>query len=208
MPVNESDDDHLSALWLTTLQALTDSVAHDIRNTLNGVAVNLEVVRSRSARGVEGASIAPFAAAAATMFETVSGQTDALMALVRAKTEGRDVVALLGRLAVLFGQPSVGNPIRIDTPMTGSGVLTEAPSTAVRLALVAALMAGRARETTVTCRLGTEGAPTVYIQGEAGGPISLPSNIAVALGKTGISVAPTAHGITISFPPAPRDDGL
>jgi hypothetical protein len=202
MLVNERDDDHLSALWLATLQSLTDSVVHDIRNTLNGVAVNLEVVRSRSARGAEGASIAPFAAAATSQFELASGQTDALIALVRAQKDGGDVAVLLGRLATLFGQPSVGNPVRIEIP-TAAGVATGAPFTAVRLVLVAALLAGRAREDTLGCRLGTERPPTVYIQGEAGGPITLPPDIAAALEKTGISVTPSAHGITIFFPPSP-----
>ncbi len=201
MQVNESND-HLSALWLSTLQVLTDSVVHDIRNALNGVAVNLEVVRSRSARGSDGASIAPFATAAAAQFETVTGQADALIALVRLDKEGRDVAVLLGRLAALLGKPADGGFFRVEVP-TASGALTGAPDTAVRLALVASLLAGRGRESPVTCRLGTEGPPTVYIQSDAGGPMSLPADIAAELGKTGISVAPTTHGITISFPPAP-----
>ena len=58
-------EEHLSALWLVTLQRLTDRTAHDIRNALNGVAVNLEVVRSRAARGADGSAIASFATAAA-----------------------------------------------------------------------------------------------------------------------------------------------
>jgi hypothetical protein len=48
------DDEHLSALWLATLQRVTDRVAHEIRNALNGVAVNVEVVRTRAARGGKG----------------------------------------------------------------------------------------------------------------------------------------------------------
>jgi len=33
------------ALWADALEALANHVAHDFRNALNGVAVNLEVVR-------------------------------------------------------------------------------------------------------------------------------------------------------------------
>jgi hypothetical protein len=45
-------------------------LAHDVRNALNGVAVNLEVARSRAARGADVAQVAPF-------IETAVQQLDA-----------------------------------------------------------------------------------------------------------------------------------
>ena len=44
-------------------------LAHDVRNALNGVAVNLEVARSRAQRGVDVAGIAPFMETAAEQLE-------------------------------------------------------------------------------------------------------------------------------------------
>src|SRR4051812_21248311 len=67
---SEPPDGKSAALWADTLQSLANVVAHDLRNALNAVAVNLEVVRSRSARGAEASAIAPFAATAANNFET------------------------------------------------------------------------------------------------------------------------------------------
>jgi len=45
-------------------------LGHDVRNALNGVAVNLEVARSRAARGADVAQVAPF-------IETAVQQLDA-----------------------------------------------------------------------------------------------------------------------------------
>ncbi len=45
-------------------------LAHDLRNALNGVSVNLEVARSRAARGSDVSQITPF-------LETAAQQLDA-----------------------------------------------------------------------------------------------------------------------------------
>ena len=47
-------------------------LAHDVRNALNGVAVNLEVARSRAQRGVEVAQVAPFIETAVQQLEAAS----------------------------------------------------------------------------------------------------------------------------------------
>jgi hypothetical protein len=47
-------------------------LAHDVRNALNGVAVNLEVARSRALRGVDVAEIAPFIETAAQQLDVAS----------------------------------------------------------------------------------------------------------------------------------------
>ncbi|MDQ6738324.1 MAG: hypothetical protein M3Z30_11580 [Gemmatimonadota bacterium] len=44
-------------------------LAHDVRNALNGVAVNLEVARSRTQRGVDVSEVAPFLETAAQQLE-------------------------------------------------------------------------------------------------------------------------------------------
>ena len=196
--------EHLAALWLATLQRLTDQTAHDIRNALNGVAVNLEVVRSRSARGADGTKIAPFATAAAAQLEVLTGQADALVTLLRSPAAITDLGELLGRLVALARGSGKGS-VELDVPMDSGSVTTGVDPTAARLVLAAALLGALGREATVVCRLGTDEAATVYIECDAGGPLTLAEDIGAAVSDAGISLAPAAHGITISFPSSPRE---
>ena len=57
MPSNVASSERMTedlpsvdALWLDTLQRICTRVAHELKGALNGVSVNLEVVRSRSER--------------------------------------------------------------------------------------------------------------------------------------------------------------
>ncbi|MEO6864573.1 MAG: hypothetical protein ABI229_03895 [Gemmatimonadaceae bacterium] len=47
-------------------------LAHDVRNALNGVAINLEVARTRGGRGVDIADVAPFLETAAQQLEVAA----------------------------------------------------------------------------------------------------------------------------------------
>ena len=196
--------EHLSALWLVTLQRLSDRTAHDVRNALNGVAVNLEVVRSRAARGADGTAIASFAAAAAKEFELLTSQADALITLLRPANGPTDLGALLGRLVALVANAGKGR-IELDVPMSSGSVMSTADPMATRLVLSAALLGAMDREGGATCRLRTETVATVYIECSGGGPIRFADEIGAAVTEAGISLAPAAHGITISFPSNPRE---
>jgi hypothetical protein len=55
---------------------------HELRNALNGVAVNVEVVRSRSDREGSPKELAPFAERASAQVGEASALTDGLLALV------------------------------------------------------------------------------------------------------------------------------
>ena len=55
---------------------------HELRNALNGVAVNVEVVRSRSAREGSAKELTSFAERAAAQVSEASALTDGLIALV------------------------------------------------------------------------------------------------------------------------------
>ncbi|MEO6778600.1 MAG: hypothetical protein ABI194_04035 [Gemmatimonadaceae bacterium] len=61
-------------------------LAHDVRNALNGIAVNLEVARSRALRGVDVAEIAPF-------IETASQQLDAAARLHKRYADAASALA-------------------------------------------------------------------------------------------------------------------
>jgi len=61
---------------------ITRRAGHEIRNALSGVAVNVEVVKSRAARGDGADALAPFADRAALQVGVASALTDGLLGLV------------------------------------------------------------------------------------------------------------------------------
>jgi signal transduction histidine kinase len=96
-----TEDEASSSGWLRALQGLAGRIAHEIKNPLNAVAVNLEVVRSRCERGsVEPAAVLPFAAAAAGELERVTRLVEALLALARPAQP--DLATLAGPVITLY----------------------------------------------------------------------------------------------------------
>lgn len=77
---------------LGIVREISRRAGHEIRNALNGVAVNVEVVRSRTA-AAGGGEVASFAERAALQAGLASGLVDGLLALVgsvlAAEAEGR-----------------------------------------------------------------------------------------------------------------------
>ena len=67
---------------LDIVREITRRAGHEIRNALNGVAVNVEVVRSRVAREGPATEVASFAERAASQIGEASALTDGLLALV------------------------------------------------------------------------------------------------------------------------------
>lgn len=70
------------------LREVIRRAGHEIRNALNGIAVNVEVVRSRSTRDTGSAEITPFAERAILQVSAASVLTNGLLALVNASLGG------------------------------------------------------------------------------------------------------------------------
>ena len=89
-PISARED--VSALWLETLQRAMGRASHDVKDALNGVSVNLEVIRSRASRadGTAG-SVAPFGEAAAQQLERLTTLLEAMLALSRVERTPTDV---------------------------------------------------------------------------------------------------------------------
>jgi hypothetical protein len=66
-------------------------LAHDVRNALNGVAVNLEVARSRAQRGTEVAELNPFIASAVQQLESATDLHKRYTDLVSQMTAGLEL---------------------------------------------------------------------------------------------------------------------
>ena len=78
---------------LEIVREITRRAGHEIRNALSGVAVNVEVVKSRAVRGDGADALAPFADRAALQVGVASALTDGLLGLVSsvltAQAEGK-----------------------------------------------------------------------------------------------------------------------
>ena len=189
-------------LWLAALQRLAAGVGHEMRNALNGVAVNLEVVRSRSARdGTPATSLAQYASSASDQLESVITIAEALVALNRAPQ--RPVVA--GRLAdqlLALIRPqlvAVGGSVRLVVEGEGKSSVS---AEAARLVLAGALEAGATAAAEHRCELLCIVRPAGGIEVEitAGeGPLSLGEEIRRIARENGIDVRAN-DGIILSFP--------
>src|SRR3977135_4045839 len=91
-----------SALWLLTLQRVIGRASHDVKDALNGVSVNLEVIRSRSLRPeVSVSALTPFNAAAGLQLDRLTNLIEAVLALSRPERSPADVGLTLRRVATL-----------------------------------------------------------------------------------------------------------
>ena len=77
-------DARLSASDIKVLREIIRRAGHEIRNALNGVAVNVEVVRGRSARDSGGGDVTAFAERAILNVSAASVLTNGLLALTNA----------------------------------------------------------------------------------------------------------------------------
>lgn len=212
-----SGDGEVERRWLAALQQLTAGVAHELRNALNGVAVNLEVVRSRSARdGVPASALGSFAGAASDQLEQVIRMTDALMALGRAGQEPASIGRMADQVAALVRPVLAAGGGSLDLVVEGEGS-TRLPAAAARLfvattvlaAVQAARIAGGSASDphpSLRCRVGPlgDGQGGQHVELRVEGAFARSPAIdeeLVALAKEyGVGVQPAASSITSTFP--------
>jgi light-regulated signal transduction histidine kinase (bacteriophytochrome) len=129
-------------LWLATLQRALARASHDVKDALNGVSVNLEVVRSRAVRPEAPASaVAQFAEAAGQQLERLTTLIEAVLALGRAEREPVDVATTLQRLATVCGASASSADATVEVRNQGvDATLTRVRGDAVRLAIAAPLL--------------------------------------------------------------------
>jgi K+-sensing histidine kinase KdpD len=129
-------------LWLATLQRALARASHDVKDALNGVSVNLEVIRSRAARVDTSASaVAQFAEAAGQQLERLTTLIEAVLALGRADREPVDVAVTLRRIATLCGTSASSADAPVEVRDDGvESTLTRVRGDAVRLAIAAPML--------------------------------------------------------------------
>ena len=219
-PASAAGGDVVARLWLATLQDVVGRAAHDVKNLLNGVAVNLEVVRSRSARaGAEAASVRPFAESAAAQFERLSEVTDALLALARPAREPVNVVESWNAVAALTvpaiarsGGGGGDGAWRARPPADGADAVASGPAEPVRLALAAAALAagqcggeGGGGVTCTVSRAAGAGAAELRVAvacASAQVAPTLRDGVAAAVAAAGIRVGREQNALILTIPAA------
>jgi len=187
-----------AVLWGETLQTLANVVAHDLRNALNSVAVNLEVVRGRSARGAEASAIAPFAATAAASFETAAAAAEALLSFARPEPGRVDVAAVLLRLARLL---AVGGDSRIDiTDRSDGRATTSAVADITRAAVARSVLAAVGTGERVACEIAVDDGIFLRVTGATRVPPLPDSELIAAALEQGIRIASGERSIELRFP--------
>lgn len=202
---------NLAGLWLDCYERLAAAAAHEVNNALNGVAMNLEVVRLRATPGADAGRVAPFAAASAEAHEATVALVGALVALGRAPRPAVavDVAEVVGHAAVLFAPLLrhrgvtlvVENGSEARTP-------TAAPARAVRLAVCAALEAAQTAaprdsgddpSRILRCTVHATDRPILAV---VPAPAAWDDDTRAALAATGVLATRAPDGLRVAFPPA------
>jgi hypothetical protein len=193
-------------LWLGTFQRLCDATAHQFKGAMNGVAINLEVVRSRSARteGGDASALLPFAEAAASELESVIESAEAMLGLARSPREPADVARIAKDLAVLTARGAATRGTRVTVEKSAERLgTTSAEASAVRLAIATVLLAAVERSANVVCAAVPDTAALALsvTGGEPDGSrFALGDEVVSAVRSAGVHLDTSESGATITFP--------
>jgi hypothetical protein len=191
----------LDNLWLATLQEITNRAAHEVKDALNGVSLNLEVIRSRSSNphatlnGLE-----EFAMTAAEQLELLSARTEAVLFLARPPRDPADIAVTLRHLASLLVPATKADGGLLSVDGYAQSVPTAAPAQATRLALAAGLLALIKEGGASRCRLETGSETVVHFSHESAGTCSLDPAIAAAIAEQRIRTERSDNDLLLLFP--------
>lgn len=208
-PTSAPED--VGALWLLTLQRAIGRASHDVKDALNGVSVNLEVIRSRAARPDTPASaVAQFADAASQQLDRLTNLAEAVLALGRVDRSPADVGITLRRIVALCGASASSADATVALEDGGGPIdsaHTRVHGDLVRLALLAPLLdlvtnTDRAQPLSkVTCTIGgSDDAVEVVISAE-GRRATIPEGIAELLRGAGVRWT-EEDDLSLAFPRA------
>lgn len=194
-------------LWLGVFQRLCDATAHQFKGALNGVAVNLEVVRSRSGRGEAGgdaATLRPFAEAAVADLESVIQSAEAMLALARSPRGPANVARIARDVALLAtrGAAATDGRVTVDKSVERIGT-TSASVPAARLGIGAVVLAAIEVSKDVVCAAVPDSdAPSIRVScGERDGSrFALSDEVVSAAYSAGVHLDISERGATITFP--------
>jgi hypothetical protein len=197
--------ERIASHWLRAQQEVAGRAAHEVKNALNGVAVNLEVVRVLAGRNADAEKVGRFAAAAAEQLELLVRQVEALLAVVRDSAGVVDVAGVARQLVALLersGPP--GTELRLEEA-AGLAAPTSADATVVRVLLARLVTGLLARPGGGILAVGLDDAGRVAATARAAdGPTTGLDAVAAELATAaGVAVAAAGDGaLTLYFPAA------
>lgn len=199
-------------LWLDTLQQLTSRAAHELKGALNGVSVNLEVVRGRAAQPEQpAAAVAGFAASAATQLDRVIDMNEAMLALARRARDPVDVAGALRHIAALLVPVAEAArlPLAVTTASDGMAAAGATPAVIVRT-ILARVMLALMDAGGGTMHLATREEGIVVRAACTHGTIELDPRAADVAAGAGVDISAGGPELTLTFPvaaPAPARTG-
>jgi hypothetical protein len=191
------------ALWLETLQGICARAAHELKGALNGVAVNLEVVRSRSEKAdAPASSVTKFATGAVDQLGVVISLSEALLALarpMRTPVELGTVVVRIGDLLVPAARAD-GRRLTLAGDYGDLGV-TSAGGSVTCLCVGWCLLAAIDASSDVRCvAVLDRSEASIRIEWAGGAGVPVKPEIAAAAADAGIHIVAESSAMTISFP--------
>lgn len=192
--------DSLDRLWLAALEQVASRAAHEVKDALNGVAVNLEVVRSRCARPEsEMKAVVPFANAATDQLESLGQRLEALLYLCRPPRPPTDVAMALKHLAALLVPATRAASGQLSVEGHGGTRLSAADGRATRLALASGILSAMGTPGAVRCRMEDGAEPVVRFSHESA-TCSLDPAVATAVAAHGIRTERSDRDLILAFP--------
>jgi signal transduction histidine kinase len=182
--------------WAEAYRRLAARLTHEIRNPLNGAVVNLEVLRSRSARAdLSATALQPFAAAAAEETARAIALVESLLMLARPAPAPVDLAETLRPLAVLLDALAsrAGGSVAVERGGAASSAAVDGDT--ARLALVQAVEPALESGAAIRCRI-SEAAARVEVR-VAGGALP-PAARGARIDDT--TMHAVENGVLISFP--------
>ena len=198
----------VGALWLSLLQRAMGRASHDVKDALNGVSVNLEVIRSRAARPDAPASaVAQFGEAAAQQLERLTTLLEAVLALSRPERSPADVAATLRRVAAMCGASASSSDAAVKVvARDGGATTTTLRGDVLRVALMAPLLelvvgADRgARASDAVCTISSDDEAVHVEFAAAGRRATMPEGVADAMRAAGVRWTETPENLSLAFP--------
>ena len=179
-----------------------DRSAHELKGALNGIALNLEVLRSRIASGkLDQKALEPFAEAGYREFDTATVLTEAVMFLGRGhRGEGpADVAVTLKHLAALLVPAARADGVELQVTGFDVPVPTTAAPDAVRAALAQGLLA-LIKEGGGSCRLEPGSDAVVRFSHQSASACSLGPVVTSTIAADGIRTQESDGALTLVFP--------
>ncbi len=191
------------ALWLDTMYRICSRAAHELKGALNGVSVNLEVVRSRAEKpDTAASSLSRFATSASDQLEAVIDMTAALLWIARPVGQPVELVRVVGHLDALLAPAARADSRRLAAHGSFADLgTTSANGQAVRLAIGACLLAAGSASVDVQYQAVVDAdLPTIRIESGDGAALEVPGDIASTVADAGIQIRAESSAIFISFP--------